>query len=362
MGRKDHQIVVGLALCLLSFFASCKKDKPDAPDKPGITDSASKLYIVCEGSLGNGNASLDMYDLSTGKAYEDVYKSANGTALGDVFQSMTRIGDRLFLCVNNSDKIVVLNAADHKHTGTISIPKPRYILPVSDSKAYVSTLFSNKVYIINPSTLEVKGSVNMPAQNPEGMLLHEGKVLVCGWDTASDKVFVIDTASDAVERTIAVAGRALQEVMPDKNGNLWVLAGNVEKKKVATLTLLNSNGSQILRSYIFPAKADPIRLVSNAARDVLYFIEANYYGGTANNGVYRMSITDNSLPAIPLIQADSLQYYWGLQVEPVTDRIFVGDPKGFTQRGTVSIYDKDGNRLSSFATGVGPGHFYFDRK
>lgn len=359
MGRKGYQALVLLLLFLLQ--AACKKDKPVVVTPPPSADSTDKVYVVCEGSLGNGNATLGRYDVKTGAVYDDLYKQANGSDLGDVFQSMTLIGDQYFLCVNNSDKIVVLNKADLKQTGTIKVPKPRYIVSAGAGKAYVSSLFSNKVHIINTNTLQVTGSIDMPAQNPEGMLLYNGKLYVCGWDTASDKVFVVNTATDQVEKEIAIASRAPQEVLADKDGNLWVLSGNVSKGKSAALTQIDASTGQTIRAYHFPEKADAIRPVFNNTKDVLYFIEVNYNGGTDYNGIYRMAINADKLPEQPLIQAEKFQYFWALGVQPDGNKLFIGDPKGFIQKGVVYIYDMDGNKQGQFETGVGPGHFYFDQ-
>lgn len=86
----------------------------------------------------------------------------------------------------------------------------------------------------------------------------------------------------------------------------------------------------------------------------------DYNGGTTNNGIYRMKIDDLLLPTQPFIPAQNFQYYWALNIQPGTGYIYVGDPKGFTQKGIVSIYRQDGTKVKDFRTGIGPGHFFFD--
>lgn len=359
MGREDHKAIKYAFLLLLVFFAACKKDKPTEVTKPPVSDSIDKIYVISEGSFGNGNSSLDIYDPNSGTVYSDVYKSVNSADLGDVFQSMQVIGDRLFLCINNSDKIIVLDKNDHKQLGVINIPKPRYVLKINDNKAYVSTLYSNKVYIIDPQAMQSIGSFTLPAQNPEGMLLYNDKAYIATWDTASDKIFVVNTTTNQVEKEIAVAGRAPQEIVADKDNKLWVLSGNVAKGKAAGLTQLDPATGQTLHSFHFPDKADPIKAVFNKERDMLYFIEVNYYGGTEYNGIYRMSVSAEKLPDEPFIKAQQFQYFWALGIRPDDNTIFIGDPKGFTQKGAVYMYDTDGNKKGQFESGVGPGHFYF---
>lgn len=359
MGRKVSQIL-SLFLWLGISFTACKKDKPGNSYAPVGETAGSNLLVVCEGSLGNGNSSLGLYNFKSGTVTEDIFKSANaGQVLGDVFQSMTLIDNRYFLCINNSDKVVVINKSDYKMIGSINVPKPRYILNINPSKAYVSSLFDNKLYIINPSTLELTGSIAMPFQNPEAMLLHNGKVYVTTWDTACNKLYRININSDVIEAEIPLAGYAPQGVLADANDNLWVLSGNVTKGKTAAFTCLSPTGD-ILKSYQFPAKADPLKPVFNTDRNTIYFIEVNYNGGTDYNGIYKLGINEDVLPSAPLINATKFQYFWALGINPADGRIYAGDPKGFVQKGVVYVYDTQGQQVNQFSVGVGPGHFYFD--
>lgn len=357
MYRKNSKIVGVLAAVLL-LLSACVKDPPK-PNPPKVADSAQRVYIVCEGSLGNGNSGLGLYLPGQLVVHEDVFTATNSQPLGDVLQSITKIDERYFLCVNNSDKITVIDKDNHTLLGTISVPKPRYILPVSTTKAYVSSLFHDQLYIINPQTMTLTGSIALPAKNAENMLLVNGEAWVCTWDTAVNTLVKIDLATDRVSGSITIPNRAPQDIVADKDGNIWVLSGNVVKGKQAALTQLNQQG-QILKHFAFATGADPLRLVMNKAGDMLYFIEVNYNGGTANNGIFRMGIYDTQLPSQPLIAAGQFQYYWALGIDPLTDDIYIGDPKGFTQKGVIQIYDKNGNAKTSFSSGIGPGHFLFD--
>jgi DNA-binding beta-propeller fold protein YncE len=360
MGRKNYKIVIVALLCCFAF--ACKKDDhKDCCTLPPADTAKGQVYVVCEGSLGNGNAALTLYYPDKDIAYEDVYKSANGQGIGDVFQSMTAIGDHYFLCVNNSDKILVINKTDWKLIATLSVPKPRYIQQVSTDKAYVSTLFSDKMYIIDPVQMHVKSSFSMPYQNPEGMFLYNGNTLfTCLWDTANAYLYSVNAATGQVTQSATLAGRAPQEAVLDKNGHLWVLSGNVAKQKDASLTCIDPASGQVLKNYNFPSGADAMRPVLSRSKDTLYFIEVNYSGGTQYNGIYRMRIDDPALPAQAFVQAANYQYFWGIDISQKTGNIYIADPKGFIQKGTVLIYRPDGTKITEFKTGVGPGHFYFN--
>jgi DNA-binding beta-propeller fold protein YncE len=355
MGRKDYKTLI-VAICC--WLAGCVKDKPAAVNSiaPG---GSGTVYIVCEGNFNSGDASL--YAWQRDSVYGDLYKNKNSQPLGDVFQSMIRIGDNFFLCINNSDRITVVHANNMQLAGSISIRKPRYILPISSAKAYVSTLYSNKVYVINPQQMQVTDSIVLPFKDPEGMNLFDGYTYICTWDTAGNRIYKVNVATNGIEQAIQVAGYAPQEVLTDREQMLWVLAGDQPEGKTATLTRIDPSTGEILKSYIFPAIADPVKPVFNPAKDTLYFIAADYNGGTVYNGIYRMGIHDAALPAQPFKAAAQNQYFYSLGIDPANGDIYIGDPKGFIQKGTVYVYKPDGTQKASFNVGLGPGHFYFDK-
>lgn len=352
MGRQAGKILI-LLLCL----AGCVKDKPTPPTNTHTTPG--NVYIVCEGNFGTGDATLYTYDPATNTAQGDIYKAVNNQQLGDVFQSMVRMGDSLYLCINNSDKIIVLHATDHKLMGTINIPKPRYIVQVNARKAYVSTLYSNDVYAIDPTTLQVTGITHLANKNAEGMCLYQNNVIACAWDTLSNTVSRIDAASGQVVQQIQVGGYAPHAALIDKEQMLWVLSGNAQKNRQAALTRIDPSTGNILKVYTFPDKCDPIKPVFNATHDTLYYIQVKYDGSATDNGIYRIGIHDAALPTTAFVQGVKYQYFWALGIEPATGNIYVGDPKGFIQKGSVSVYRPDGSLVSTFVTGLGPGGFYF---
>jgi hypothetical protein len=348
-------------MVLLALLASCVKDKPEAQPQPAPQPvQQARVWIACEGSLGYGNGSLSLYLPDADSLYQNVFQTVNGQALGDVFQSITPMDDQLLLCINNSDKVVAISRQDYRLTRIWQIPKPRYILPLGNGQAFVSTMFSNKLYLLDPKSQQAGPAISMPAQNPEGMLLHQGKAYVCCWDTAYSKIDVLDPQTHQLTASIPLPGAAPQEVVADQEGMLWVLSGNTPKGKRAWLSRIDPVSGQVVRALQFPAAAEPVRLVLNPARDTLYFIEVNYLNGIQHNGVYRMRISDTALPTQAWLQAQSMQYFWGLGIRPSTGDIYVADPKGFTQKGTVFVYRPDGTLVRQFATGVGPGHFLFD--
>ncbi len=347
-----------MVIGLVAF--SCKKDKPNPTDTTLPKDSTGRVLIVCEGSLGNGNSELSIYYPYKDSVFNDVYKNANGQSLGDVFQSISKIKQQYFLCVNNSDKIVVLDANTWQQKATIKVSKPRYLLDVGHNRAYVGSLFSNTIFVINTLTFSVEKEIKMPYQNAEGMILKDGIAYVCCWDTACNKLYQINTSTDSIIDSIQLAGNAPQNILLDKENKIWVMAGNAYKAKDASLSRIDISTKKIIQSFLFSKGVEAIKASFNRHADTLYFLEVNYNGGTVNNGVFRMPITSHSLPDKALISCQANQYFWGLAIDPNSGCIYVGDPKGFVQKGTVLIYTPLAQLLRQFNVGLGVGSFFFD--
>lgn len=348
-------------LFVLAVMPGCVDDKPvPDPGGSGTGEEGQRVFIVNEGSLGGGNGSLSVYDRADKAVHNNVFYEKNGSYLGDVFQSLAAIDNLLYLAVNNSSELVVIRKSDYALIRRLPVNKPRYLLPLTDDKMYVSTLFHPEINILNPQTGALTGRIPVDYPNTEGLLAFNGKVYACNWDTACTYLYEIDPVNDAITRRIPLNAAAPNQVLADKNGQLWVFSGNVEKGKVAKLTQLDPGSGALLQNFTFPAGTEIMKPAFNPTKDTLYFLGVNYNGDTSYNGVFRMPITDQRLPQQPFIPARPLQYFWALGLDPRNGEIYVGDPKGFIQRGSVSIYNTSGERLRQFEVELGPGFFYFE--
>ncbi len=357
MARKNSGAVILLFLLLWS----CKG--PDAtPSVPVTPSGTGEVLVACEGSLGSGNSALTKLPSDTTQAAtEDIFYTVNGQQLGDVFQSIANIGSELALCINNSDRLLFINPSDYRLQHTLSISKPRYLLPTTGSRAYVSSLFSNRVFEVDLSNHSITDTLFLPHKNPEGMLYLNGLLYVACWDTTNSFIYRINPTTNVLQDSFGLHRRAPQSLLSDKDKNLWIVAGNdLQGKGIPpSLTCLNPQTGAIVKQYDFPAGKDVLKPCFNPTRDTLYWLSVDYNGGAGQSGVFRMPINATSLPQTPFIASGNLQYFWALGISPQTGNIYVGDPKGFTQRGEVSVYTPAGTKLRNWKTGVGPGFFYF---
>ena len=151
-----HLIRHIILLCGLPLLlAGCMEwDYGDAVEDFNATGAG--LFIANEGNFQYGNATLSYYDPATKQVQNEIFFRANGMKLGDVAQSMIIHDNKGWVVVNNSHVIFAIDLNTFKEVGRIeNLTSPRYIHFLSDEKAYVTQLWDNRIFIINPRSYEI---------------------------------------------------------------------------------------------------------------------------------------------------------------------------------------------------------------
>ena len=342
---------LGFTLCLL-LFSSCVKDTPTEPTTTVTSiNSNNKVYVINEGQFMHvpGNANVSLYDATTGTVIENFYSQQNNNAvLGDVCQSMTRYNNNYYLVVNNSHKIEITSAYDLKQTATITgFNSPRYILPITYSKAYVSDLYAGTIQIVDLNTNTITGSIPSYSNTEEMALIYNKAFVTCG---STNYCYVINTITDVVTDSITI-GKGASSIIIDKNSKVWVLSsGSSTASLVGKLVRINPVTLQIELSLAFTSADSPNQLRINKTRDTLYYL---------NKGIYQFPIVNGALPASPLVNQGSKVYY-GLGVNPVDYNIYVSDAIDYVQKSMIEIYSVNGNFKTSFHAGYISNGFVFE--
>ncbi len=347
-------------LGFLFFFHSCVKDIPN-PDIKTIPNASHKgVVILNEGSYANNNAEISFLDFENNTISNSIFNTANNKSLGDVAQDIILVNGKYYITINNSNKIMVINSATFKEIKTIkNSSNPRYFLKINDSVLYVSSLYSNSIFVLNTNQNEIIHTIHLDFSNTEKMILFNGKVYATNWNTSCNFIYQINPLTHLIEDKITLAGFAAHEIEMDKNGMLWVMSGNKYQNTNSYFTVINPETKQIMKSFSFAKEQDPFRLVFNKTRDSLYFLQVNYQGQNTNNGLYKMSIENTFLPNQAFIPAQTNSYFWALGLDTIHNQIYLSDPKGFNQSSAVLKYDLQGNFIQSYKAGIGANTFLF---
>lgn len=336
-----------ILLWLIIFLLFSCKTEEDKKITPLSNDSGVDVIILNEGNFGSGNASIDWYNSSNNKLYDHVFKSNNqNRPIGDVVQSMQIIGDKGYIVVNNSQKIEVVNLSDFKSIGSIQgLTSPRYILPINESKAYVSDLYANAISVINLKDLVVEKTIPTNGWT-EQMVRIEDSAYVC--DLTNNQLLVLNLQTDSIiKRTQLI--RQPGSMVKDKNNNLWVLCNGGFDEMIPRLYQINTSGDIIQVVNFDNINQYPSNLLINEEKDHLFYF---------NDGIFRMSITDKSLPSQPFIEKNGRLFY-GMGFHPSSSELYVADAIDYQQRGKVYRFDLEGNEIATFQAGIIPTGFIF---
>lgn len=334
---------------ILFILSSCIKDKPQEPVKTAVSiNPDNKVLIVNEGNYGWGQGSVSLYDPVSEALIQDYYNQQNNSTVGNVCQSITKYNNNYYIVINNSNKVIVVNANDFVKKATITgFNSPRYLLPINYSKAYVSDLYQNSLQIVDLNTNTISGSVACKNGTEEMALIYNKAFVTC---SNSNYSYVVNTETDMVTDSINV-GLGASSVVIDKNAKVWVLSGgSTSNSQTGRLIRINPLTLLIETNLSFTASDSPKSLRINKTRDTLYYL---------NKGVNQFLISNNQLPVSPLVSQETKVFY-GLGISPKDYRIYVSDAIDYIQKSKIEMYDVNGNFKSSFLAGIISNGFVFE--
>lgn len=341
----------------ISIIISCKKDRPVGPQnvdnnnndtiKTTLDTVYKGVFIINEGNFSWGNGSISFYNPKKKYVENNIFKKKNSRPLGDVVQSMTVINQKGYIVVNNSQKIEVVNINDFKSINTIyGLNSPRYILPVSNDKLYVTDLYDNAISIIDISTNSIIKKIKTSGWT-ENLLASNNKVYVC--NVKKGNLLIINPYTDTIQDSITLSAGA-KYIVKDSTGYLWVLCDGDLGTDYPALYKITPVYDTIVNKLSFPdINSSPSNLCINKFGNKLFYL---------NNDVFAMDIFSNQLPLVPVINNNNKLFY-ALGIDPTNDDIYVSDAVDYVQEGIILRYDKNYTLLDSFKVGIIPGAFVF---
>ena len=321
-------VVVGVTLSLTSCM---KWDYGDAVEDFNATGAG--LFITNEGNFQYGNATLSYYDPATKQVQNEIFFRANGMKLGDVAQSMTIYDNKGWVVVNNSHVIFAIDLNTFKEVGRIeNLTSPRYIHFLSDEKAYVTQLWDNRIFIINPKKYEITGYIQVPDMTMESgsteQMVQYGKYVYCNCWSYQNRIIKIDTETDQVVDELKVGIQPTSLVM-DKYNKMWTVTdggyeGSPYGYEAPSLYRIDAETFTVEKQFKFKLGDWPSEVQLNGDRDKLYWI---------NKAIWSMDVTASHVPVRPFLEYSGTIYY-GLTVNPANGEVYIADAIDYQQQGS----------------------------
>ena len=321
-----------------------------------IETSGRGLFICNEGNFQYGNATLSYYNPETRKVENEVFYRANAMKLGDVAQSMTTYNNRGWVVVNNSHIIFAIDLDTFKEVGRITgFTSPRYIHFISDEKAYVTQIWDNRIFIVNPKRYEITDYIEVPnmtmEQGSTEQMVQLGDYLYVNCWSYQNRILKIDTRTDEIVAELTV-GIQPTSLALDRNGKLWTVTdggydGSPYGYEAPSLYRIDPETMTIERKFDFKRGDAPSEIQINGAKDTIYWI---------NDDIWAMSVDADKVPVRPFLDSRGTIYY-GLTVDPTNGDVYIADAIDYSQQGMIYRYSASGELLDEFYVGIIPGAF-----
>ncbi len=373
-----------IILPLLLASTSCREDElvvPTEYDIIGDTHQAESsirgFYLVNEGNMGSNKCTLDFCDFATGLYARNFYAERNPDEikeLGDVGNDIGIYGSKLYVVVNCSHKVEVMDAYTGKKITQINIPNCRYIR-FHRGKAYVSSYVGpvlidpaapkGAVYQIDTLSLKATAKVSVGYQ-PEEMEIVDDYMYVAnsgGYRAPKydNTVSVIQMIDFKQVQQIPV-GINLHRLKKDRYGKLWVSSRGDYQTRPSRLYVMEKK-----KGYNQMTVTDTIPVAcSNMAffGDSLYYYATEWNNFTASNTISYgiIDIRTKEIVSCNFITDgtdNEIIIPYGIAIHPETGDIYVTDAKNYVSSGTLYCFDRKGRKKWSVRTGDIPAHIAF---
>lgn len=381
---KMKSITYILTLSMTLFLAGCRHDELVVPteydiinDVPDPDTSIRGFYLVNEGNMGSNKCTLDYFDYFTGLYARNFYAERNPNVikeLGDVGNDIGIYGSKLYVVVNCSHKVEVLDSRTGTRLGQVDIPNCRYVR-FYRGKAYVSSYVGpvlidpdapkGAVYEVDTTSLKVTRKVSVGYQ-PEEMeivddymyVANSGGYRVPNYDNTVSVIQMVDFKQ---VQQIPV-GINLHRLKKDRYNKLWVTSRGDYQSRPSRMYVLDKR-----RGYNQMIVTDTLPFgVSNMAirGDSLYFYSTEWNNYTQSNTITygivdvrtKRLVSDNFITDGT---EKEITIPYGIAVHPETGDILVTDAKNYVSSGTLYCFDRQGRKKWSVRTGDIPAHITF---
>lgn len=373
-----------LAAVMALFVTGCREDELVVPTEydiitdgnPGETNIRG-FYLVNEGNMGSNKCSLDYMDYFTGLYARNFYAERNPNVvkeLGDVGNDIGIYGSKLYVVVNCSHKVEVLDSRTGIRLGQVDIPNCRYVR-FYRGKAYVSSYVGpvlidpnapkGAVYEIDTVSLAVTRKVSVGYQ-PEEMeivddymyVANSGGYRVPDYDNTVSVIQMIDFKQ---VRQIPV-GINLHRLRKDRYNKLWVTSrGDYQSRPSRMYVMEKRKGyNQMVVTDTLPFGVSNMAILG----DSLYFYSTEWNNYTQSNTITYgiVDIRTKKLVSDNFITDGTekeITIPYGIAIHPETGDILVTDAKNYVSSGTLYCFDRNGRKKWSVRTGDIPAHIVF---
>ncbi|NQX82087.1 MAG: YncE family protein [Flavobacteriaceae bacterium] len=352
-----------LVLLLVAFtLVSCY----DSSEEEIVVESLQSVYILSEGAYGQNNASMTYYNAEDESVTQGFFELQNSRGLGDTPNDMKVYGDYMYIVVNGSHQVEVIDLLTQKSIKKIPMFRtidgnevgmsPRYIAFANDN-AYV-TSYDGYVTKIDIATLEIVSEIKV-GLNPDGICVAKNKLYVCnsgGFNapTYDNTVSVINLGTFEEIKKIVVPVNPYK-IQADDSGRVFLNTRGVYPytEETPTFNYISSTTDTLMATYDIEVS----NFIINGNKAYLYS-----YDYVNAPSFMSFDTETQTLDEVDLLKDSSLiDYPYSINIESLSGDIYIGAAAtDYVSTGSVFCFDSEGTYKFEIPTGVGPNGVVFE--
>ena len=344
----------GILLLVISFAIACKKHKPKDPVS---TNMSNGIIVLNEGLFQQNNSSLTWVDFTQNTSDNSFFETKIGRGLGDTGNDMVRYGGKIYIVVNVSSTLEVLDAYTGKlikqvlmQTGVGAAKQPRSIT-ISGGNVFVSC-FDGFVDVLDTTNIQLVTRIAV-GKNPDQICASGGNVYVSnsgGLDfPILDSTVSVISATSLTETVKIVVGKNPGAIAADGQGNVFVaVRGNYSSVQPKFVKISSSTNTI---SFTANWSVSEITVVNNK---LMMIAESG-----VSQAIWVYDIASNVIENTSFLSGATLTKPYHMQINPVTGLIYLTDAKNYTTTGELYEFNASGSFLRKWNTGINPSKLLF---
>ena len=310
----------------------------DTPIEP------TRLLVLSEGLYNLNNSTLALVDLNDGTTDYDIFKTLNHRGLGDTANDLKRYGSKIYIPVNISSTLEIIDANSLISLKRLSITMPEGTarqprrIAFHDGYAYL-TCFDGTLLEIDTTTLEITRMATL-GRNPDHIAICNDKAYVSNsggldYPYYDATVSVVDLATMTELRKIEV-GQNPGCIEASEKGDIYVVSRGDYGLNDYALHKIDTDIDTVVSSFL---DIHPFNfcIVGNTLYMYNYnFSDASHWVKSFDCITDRIT-NDNLLP-----EELNLTTPFSITVDPLSGQIFLTDANSFILFGHLICINSDG--------------------
>lgn len=355
--RYFHTMFVIVSAITFTLAACTKEPDPQPQPPPTTTTITTGVYVLNEGLFNTNNSSLTRFNLEDSTLEKNYFYAANNRGLGDTGSDIAIYGSKMYIVVNVSSQLEVVNVNTCKSLKQIPFfdgEKPRQPRKITfyGANAYVCN-FDGTVAVIDTTTLEISRFINV-GKNPDGIVAAYDKIWVSNsgglnFPNYDNTISVIDPISLTVVHTITAAPNPYT-ILPDSYGEIYLIArGNYDNIKSRLLIVDVATGNLKHTFTDFEA------LNFTIAGDTAWVY--NYDYTTQRSSILMLNVkTEEVITHDFITDGTPIKTVYGIKADAATKTVYIADAMEFGSNGKMYAFDFNGKLKLEFPTGINPAN------